>query len=316
MRKRRKKKKLIIKNLIKLIVLVLILIFLIILTCHKIKTSKHFTITFDTLGGTTVKEEKVKYGEKAYYPADPTREGYEFVGWYLGEKEFNFENKITKKLTLTAKWKKIEEVKPDEEIKNNDENNGDKKDKYPFDHITNADAKRIFSEKHAMVVSDSMGEGLSAYGVLNEENVVWHRGRRVDNMNLDMDKVKAFNPTYLFMSYSANDLKWWNGKTDKFIESYRNQIENIRKELPSTKIINNSVLPVAEKAIEKDKAFTYQKEFNEALKKLAKELNIDFIENESLIYANEKPFSSDGIHPRSFFFYLWGRHMASYLEKN
>ena len=32
-----------------------------------IKTSKHFTITFDTLGGTNVKEEKVKYGEKAYY---------------------------------------------------------------------------------------------------------------------------------------------------------------------------------------------------------------------------------------------------------
>lgn len=315
MRKRRKKKKLIIKNLIKLIVLVLILIFLIILTCHKIKTSKHFTITFDTLGGTTVKEEKVKYGEKANIPQDPTKEGYEFNGWYINDEKYDFDLKVKKDITLTAKWDEIKKenpVNPDE----NKNSNTEEKDPYPYDHLSTEDAKRIFSEKKALVVSDSMGEGLSAYKVLNEENVIWHRGRRVDNMDIDIDKILEFNPSYIFMSYGANDIKWWGGNAEKFINAYKTQIENLQSKLPNTKIIINSVLPVGKKAIEKDESFTHQEEFNTALKALAKEMNLDFIENGFIVYTDENPYSSDGVHPKSFFFFAWGKHMASYLEKN
>ena len=108
MKKRRKKKrKLIVINLIKLIMLILILLFLIILTFHKIKTSRHYTITFDVMGGTSIKEEKVKYGENALVPAEPTKEGYEFVGWYLSDKEYDFDTIVKNSFTLTAKWKKI-----------------------------------------------------------------------------------------------------------------------------------------------------------------------------------------------------------------
>ena len=161
-----------------------------------------------------------------------------------------------------------------------------------------------------------MGEGLSAYKVLNEENVIWHRGRRVDNMDIDIDKILEFNPSYIFMSYGANDIKWWGGNAEKFINAYKTQIENLQSKLPNTKIIINSVLPVGEKAIEKDASFTHQEEFNTALKALAKEMNLDFIENGFIVYTKENPFSSDGVHPKSFFFFAWGKHMSSYLEKN
>ena len=42
-----------------------------------------FTITFDSKGGTDVAPQNQMYGELLEVPEDPTREGYEFLGWYL-----------------------------------------------------------------------------------------------------------------------------------------------------------------------------------------------------------------------------------------
>ena len=42
-----------------------------------------FTITFDSKGGTDVVPQNQMYGELLEVPANPTREGYVFVGWYL-----------------------------------------------------------------------------------------------------------------------------------------------------------------------------------------------------------------------------------------
>lgn len=41
-----------------------------------------FTITFDSKGGTDVAPQNQMYGELLEVPEDPTREGYEFTGWY------------------------------------------------------------------------------------------------------------------------------------------------------------------------------------------------------------------------------------------
>lgn len=42
-----------------------------------------FTITFDSKGGTDVVPQNQMYGELLEIPENPTREGYEFTGWYL-----------------------------------------------------------------------------------------------------------------------------------------------------------------------------------------------------------------------------------------
>ncbi|MFA5692258.1 MAG: DUF4886 domain-containing protein [Acholeplasmataceae bacterium] len=47
--------------------------------------------------------------EKVDEPSNPTREGYEFMGWYLEENLFNFNDKVTGDITLIAKWQKIVE---------------------------------------------------------------------------------------------------------------------------------------------------------------------------------------------------------------
>ena len=202
----------------------------------------------------------------------------------------------------------------DNNTSNNNGYNLPSDDLYQIDNISNEQARAIFLNKNAVVVGDSMGEGLSCYGVLNNESVVWHRGRRVDNMNLDLPTLIQKNPSYLFLAYGANDLKMLNGNVQAFIQNYKNAVESIKNALPNTKIIINSVLPTSNNAILNDNCFSYQSLFNEELKKLAIDQNVEFLENS--YFLNDESFSSDGIHPKSYFFFLWARHMASYLDSN
>ena len=66
-----------------------------------------FTVTFDSNGGTSVPSEEVTDGKKATAPNDPTKEGYTFEGWYLGDEEWSFIGYVvTEDMTLTAKWTK------------------------------------------------------------------------------------------------------------------------------------------------------------------------------------------------------------------
>ncbi|MBQ7140193.1 MAG: InlB B-repeat-containing protein [Bacilli bacterium] len=63
-----------------------------------------FTVTFDSKGGSSVATQTVKKDEKSLKPADPTRDGYKFNGWYLNNKKYDFNTKITGNITLIAKW--------------------------------------------------------------------------------------------------------------------------------------------------------------------------------------------------------------------
>ncbi len=68
-----------------------------------------YTVSFDTDGGSTVESQTVVTGNKATKPAvNPTKKGYNFVGWYIDNTyttEFDFENTIiTDNTTIYAKF--------------------------------------------------------------------------------------------------------------------------------------------------------------------------------------------------------------------
>ena len=62
-----------------------------------------YTVTFQSEGGSEVASQ-IRANTPADQPADPTKEGYTFIGWYNGESEWNFKTPVTADLTLTAKW--------------------------------------------------------------------------------------------------------------------------------------------------------------------------------------------------------------------
>ncbi|MDE7107029.1 MAG: InlB B-repeat-containing protein, partial [Clostridiales bacterium] len=73
-----------------------------------------YTVTFDAKGGSEVEAQDVDYGTTVSKPADPTKYGYIFGGWYKDENctvEWNFDSdKVTSVTTLYAKWTEDETV--------------------------------------------------------------------------------------------------------------------------------------------------------------------------------------------------------------
>ena len=65
-----------------------------------------YVVTFDSNGGSAVEPQNVDYRAKVTKPAEPTREGYHFMGWFNGDKEWNFDEDTmgAGNMTLTAKW--------------------------------------------------------------------------------------------------------------------------------------------------------------------------------------------------------------------
>lgn len=82
--------------------------------CNKVDAQeKTFTITFDSMGGSNVPSITIKDGETFVMPANPTKSGYIFAGWYLDASYVElFEEgiSINGNLTLYAKWKIPEPV--------------------------------------------------------------------------------------------------------------------------------------------------------------------------------------------------------------
>ena len=62
-----------------------------------------YTVAFLSDGENTAPPQ-IRANAPADQPADPTKEGYTFIGWYNGESEWNFETPVTADLPLTAKW--------------------------------------------------------------------------------------------------------------------------------------------------------------------------------------------------------------------
>ena len=73
---------------------------------------KRYTVTFDANGGTladgTVTPVTVIECQKVTQPADPTRSGYTFSGWYLNGAKYDFSQPVTGDITLVADWERIE----------------------------------------------------------------------------------------------------------------------------------------------------------------------------------------------------------------
>ena len=80
------------------------------LTLYPVWNTNKYTITFDTAGGSEIAPITQDYGTNITAPADPTREGYTFIGW-------DTEIPTTmpaENMTVTARWKDSE--KPTGEI--------------------------------------------------------------------------------------------------------------------------------------------------------------------------------------------------------
>lgn len=74
------------------------------------KEPDKYLVTFDSNGGTTIDGIYVEEGQVVTKPENPTKNGYTFKEWKLNGVTYDFNNPITKDITLVAEWnKKVEQ---------------------------------------------------------------------------------------------------------------------------------------------------------------------------------------------------------------
>lgn len=93
-------------------VFIIVALFVLAIVIIYLSVKGGFNISFDSLGGSKVATQRLRYGESIDEPQPPTREGYVFVGWYEDEnftKEVDFTSALaTSSMTVYACWEEIE----------------------------------------------------------------------------------------------------------------------------------------------------------------------------------------------------------------
>ena len=77
------------------------------ISINAIYTGNTYTLTFDSNGGSAIAPQARVYPTKTNRPADPTRAGHNFVGWYTqlsGGDEYEFNQSLTGNITIYARW--------------------------------------------------------------------------------------------------------------------------------------------------------------------------------------------------------------------
>lgn len=95
------------KKIIAIVASIVVCLIVISIVIFAINNNKSYTVTFNSDGGTEVASQTVNKNKTVKEPEKPTKEGYVFLGWYdENDLKFNFNTKIDKDITLTAKWEK------------------------------------------------------------------------------------------------------------------------------------------------------------------------------------------------------------------
>ncbi len=97
------------KRFVALTLFVLALIVVFDIPTDALAATKYVKVSFNSAGGSAVSAKKVAYNKLVTAPKAPKKTGYIFVGWYKESKlktTWNFKtNRVTKNITLYAKWK-------------------------------------------------------------------------------------------------------------------------------------------------------------------------------------------------------------------
>lgn len=163
----------------------------------------------------------------------------------------------------------------------------------------------------SLILGDSQAEAFIAYKVLDDSEVIAHKGAHIKDVNSEYDKIVNLNPKNIFLTYGVNDLGMY-GTKEEFIAVYKKVIQDLQAGLPETKIYVNLIFPVTSAAIAQQSHLARWESFNEGIKAMCTELGITCIDSNSLVSA--EAYEPDGIHMVYSFYNSWAEYMAEVAD--
>lgn len=172
------------------------------------------------------------------------------------------------------------------------------------------DYKSIFNGD--VFVGDSISDGLAYYDFIDSSNVIAKLGFTLLKAENEVDKIASLKPKNIYILFGANDMDA-KLSSEMFTQRYEKLIKGIKAKSPNSKIYVQSILPVSDKAV-KSKPYLNSariNEFNNALKKMAKKENINYVNIASVFKdSNTDLHEGDGIHFKYQFYILWLNYLA------
>lgn len=90
------------------ILILALLVLSIFLAVYLTRKGNDYIVKFDTGEGVLLSFDTKHSGGRIVKPADPEKEGYVFEGWFNGDEEFDFDEKLLSDIVLKAKWRKLD----------------------------------------------------------------------------------------------------------------------------------------------------------------------------------------------------------------
>lgn len=172
--------------------------------------------------------------------------------------------------------------------------------------------KKVLKDVYFM--GDSLINGLESYEILNEKKIYSKVSASLYHLADNYKKVIKKEPEVIVLHYGLNALGYTDEALDGYVKMYSKYIKKMKKKLPDTRIIVSSIFPVDRK-VAKDKLFKRIKPYNKAMKKMCKDLEVDYLDNNPLFKEIEYCYGRDGIHlPEYFYRDYWLKYLIKEME--
>lgn len=168
-----------------------------------------------------------------------------------------------------------------------------------FVQLQNGDVtyRQLFST--TLFVGDSLLNGLEAYNVLSAENTITQVSASLYHLSDNIDKIVANNPENLVLHYGINMLVDNDSLRERFIEMYTELLKRLKEDLPETKIYISGIFNV-EPSVESK--FPCVGKYNESIEEMCAALNVNYLNNSSLLPGDGGYYGGDGIHLSKAFY--------------
>lgn len=161
-----------------------------------------------------------------------------------------------------------------------------------------------------ILLGDSMAESILDFRLLRKNNVIAKRGRCIDMIDEDIEKIYILEPKILYMEFGKNDILHFHKEVTTFIRIYIQKIRKIKEYLPEVQIYINSIIPMHSDVMEKIGGTEVLYAFNEGLRNMCEDLQLTFVDNSGLMNWTDDDYEFDGIHPKYPYYAKWLKHMA------
>lgn len=155
----------------------------------------------------------------------------------------------------------------------------------------------------SLFVGDSIIGGLTNDDLLPEANVMGGLGATVQSALDNVEEVASRKPSYVFLSMGQNDLGEPLEEVEKtFVQQYTRLVDRIRELLPAVCVYVLSITPVDTASPTSAFMNPQIEAFNEALRKMAKEKGVDYIDLAPIFQRHKIQYDEDGSHFTNAFY--------------